>query len=501
MKQLTTQSSDDLTPTDQGPMTPLTRLPGVSTHATDEAATVPEGRADPSMLRRDSRYRRLLALADAGAAALSVLVVFVLPAQDPSPVAFLVVPFVVLAAKVFGLYDRDQHVLHKTTLDEAPSIVQVSGLALLFLWLTESVSLSGNLGQGSALVLAATLVLSTLVARGIARGVARRTIDPERCLLIGDAETADRVRDRLFMGHALDACLVGWVSSEPHEQASSDPPLLGRPENLGLILAEEDIDRVLIAPGGLPADEILESIRLSRAIGVKVSVLPRLFEVIGASVEQDDIQGVTLLGVRPHGLTASSLALKRIFDLAGALFLLVLLSPLFAAIALAVKLSSPGPVFFRQPRIGRDRASFRVVKFRTMRKDADREKAALLHLNETDGFFKMAEDPRVTRVGRVLRRTSLDEFPQLLNVLRGDMSLVGPRPLVGDEDARIEGWKRARAMVPPGMTGPWQVLGSSRIPMAEMVKIDYLYGANWSLWLDVKILLRTVSHVLGRRGL
>ncbi|MBA3585367.1 MAG: hypothetical protein H0W36_12725, partial [Gemmatimonadetes bacterium] len=267
-------------------MTPITRLPGVSTHATDEAATVPEGRADPSMLRRDSRYRRLLALADAGAAALSVLVVFVLPAQDPSPVAFLVVPFVVLAAKVFGLYDRDQHVLHKTTLDEAPSIVQVSGLALLFLWLTESVSLSGNLGQGSALVLAATLVLSTLVARGIARGVARRTIDPERCILIGDAETADRVRDRLFMGHALDACLVGWVSSEPHEQASSDPPLLGRPENLGLILAEEDIDRVLIAPGGLPADEILESIRLSRAIGVKVSVLPRLFEVIGASVEQ-----------------------------------------------------------------------------------------------------------------------------------------------------------------------------------------------------------------------
>ena len=128
-------------------------------------------------------------------------------------------------------------------------------------------------------------------------------------------------------------------------------------------------------------------------------------------------------------------------------------------------------------------------------------KADLLHRNEADGFFKIADDPRVTRVGRWLRRTSLDELPQLINVLRGEMSLVGPRPLVDEEDARIEGWFRRRLDVTPGMTGAWQVLGSSRIPLRDMVTIDYLYGANWSLWLDVKILLRTIPHMLSRRGL
>jgi lipopolysaccharide/colanic/teichoic acid biosynthesis glycosyltransferase len=142
-----------------------------------------------------------------------------------------------------------------------------------------------------------------------------------------------------------------------------------------------------------------------------------------------------------------------------------------------------------------------MLKFRTMYDGADGHKEHLLHRNEADGFFKIAADPRVTPVGRWLRRTSLDELPQLLNVLRGEMSLVGPRPLVNEEDARIEGWFRRRLDVTPGMTGAWQVLGSSRIPMRDMVTIDYLYRTNWSLWLDLKILLRTVPHVVRRRGL
>ena len=142
-----------------------------------------------------------------------------------------------------------------------------------------------------------------------------------------------------------------------------------------------------------------------------------------------------------------------------------------------------------------------MLKFRTMFDGAEAEKAALHEVNEADGLFKIADDPRITRVGRFLRRSSLDELPQLFNVLRGEMSLVGPRPLVPDEDERIEGWHRSRLEVTPGMTGLWQIFGSSRIPLHEMVKIDYLYGANWSLWLDVKILLRTVPYALGRRGL
>ena len=170
-------------------------------------------------------------------------------------------------------------------------------------------------------------------------------------------------------------------------------------------------------------------------------------------------------------------------------------------LGLAVKLTSRGPVFFSQKRIGRQGEVFKMLKFRSMVVGADRAKEALRALNEAEGgLFKIDEDPRVTRVGRLMRRTSLDELPQLLNVLRGEMSLVGPRPLVPDEDALIEGWQRRRLAVKPGMTGLWQIFGSARIPMHEMVKIDYLYGANWSIWLDMKILLRTIPYILGRNG-
>ncbi len=152
--------------------------------------------------------------------------------------------------------------------------------------------------------------------------------------------------------------------------------------------------------------------------------------------------------------------------------------------------------------MGRKGELFDMIKFRSMVPDAEQIKHELHHRNEAEGgLFKITDDPRITRVGRFLRRTSLDELPQLINVLRGEMSLVGPRPLVPDEDALINGWQRRRLAVTPGMTGLWQIFGSSRIPMQEMVKIDYMYGANWSLWLDMKIMLRTVPYVLGRRGL
>ena len=171
-------------------------------------------------------------------------------------------------------------------------------------------------------------------------------------------------------------------------------------------------------------------------------------------------------------------------------------------IAMAIKIDSRGPAFFRQRRVGRNDEVFEIYKFRTMVEDADAQRADLADRNEAGGgLFKITDDPRITRVGRFLRRTSLDELPQLLNVLRGDMALVGPRPLVVDEDCLIEGLHRHRLLVPPGVTGLWQIFGSARIPLNEMVKIDYLYGANWSLWLDIKILLRTVPFMLGQRGL
>jgi lipopolysaccharide/colanic/teichoic acid biosynthesis glycosyltransferase len=223
---------------------------------------------------------------------------------------------------------------------------------------------------------------------------------------------------------------------------------------------------------------------------------------VGSSVEFDDLHGVTVMGVRRFDLTRSSAALKRAFDLLGASLGVLAVAPLLILIAVAIKIDSRGPVFFRQLRVGRHGQRFFMLKFRTMVPDAEALKDGLRDRNEAqEGLFKIAEDPRVTRVGRLLRRSALDELPQLLNIVRGEMSLVGPRPLVIDEDQRVEGWHRRRLELMPGMTGPWQILGPARVPLREMVAIDYLYVANWSLWTDIKIILRTIPHVLGRRGL
>jgi exopolysaccharide biosynthesis polyprenyl glycosylphosphotransferase len=279
------------------------------------------------------------------------------------------------------------------------------------------------------------------------------------------------------------------------------PAKLGDFRSLVAIVGAQAVERVIIAPGHDGEEEILDAIRVIKALGVKVSVLPRLLEVVGSSSSFDDVNGIWLLGVRHFGLSRSSEALKRVTDVIGASLVLVVLLPLFLMLALAVKLTSRGPVFFSQKRIGRQGEVFSMLKFRSMVVGADSVKDALRALNEAQGgLFKIDEDPRVTPVGRLMRRTSLDELPQLLNVLRGEMSLVGPRPLVPDEDALIEGWQRRRLAVKPGMTGLWQIFGSARIPMQEMVKIDYLYGANWSIWLDMKILLRTIPYILGRHG-
>jgi exopolysaccharide biosynthesis polyprenyl glycosylphosphotransferase len=473
-----------------------------------DAAGIPEGRSDAVILRRDLLYRRMLAAGDVVSAALALVIgVMVLGNDDMlSPTVLAALPLVVLVSKTLGLYDRDEHLLRKTTLDEAPSLFQAATLYALLIWLAEGAFISGELGRGQVLGLWGLLLVFMLLARAVARMVARARGSAERCLVIGDQLSAERLGRKLESTVSSNAVVVGRVALETDWGAAPRPtdqdvPTLGQTDELGLILAEHRIDRAIIAPGAAHPDTMLDTIRLIRSLGVKVSVLPRLFEVVGSSVEFDDVEGIMLLGLRRDGLSRSSKLVKRSMDLVCSSLGLVALAPLMAGIALAIKLSSPGPVLFRQKRIGGGGVRFEMLKFRTMVDGADAQKSELVTLNEADGLFKIADDPRITRVGRFLRRSSLDELPQLLNVLRGDMSLVGPRPLVPEEDLRVAGWDRRRLHVTPGMTGAWQVLGPARIPLHEMVKIDYLYGANWSLWLDVKILLRTIPHALARRGL
>jgi exopolysaccharide biosynthesis polyprenyl glycosylphosphotransferase len=397
-------------------------------------------------------------------------------------------------AKLAGLYDRDELLVRKTTLDQAPQLLQVATLTTFGVWLVAP----SPVMRAQLLLLAGALLVGTLFARRAARSIVARFVPAERCLFVGDAADYERLRTKMSAPNS-HATLVGRVAVRVVDDCDGSA---GGTDELGAAIAESGAHRVIIEPQVLPPEDVLDFVRAVKDLGMRVSLLPRVLDVVGTSVVFDELDGMTVLGVRRFGLTRSSHMVKRAFDLAVAIPALVLLAPLMAGIAAAVRLDSGGPVFFRQIRVGRDGRPFRIWKFRTMVADAEQRKDELRKLDAgVEGLFKLRSDPRTTRVGRLLRACSLDELPQLINVLRGEMSIVGPRPLVVDEDAQIKGWDRRRLHLTPGMTGNWQIAGSGRVPLQEMVKIDYLYVAGWSLWLDLKILLRTIPHVLARRGL
>ena len=494
-------SSDPFTP-DGGPAATGLR-PGVlpELRTLDPVSSLePVAGVRDSILRREALYRHSLATADVIAASIAVLTAFVmLGATQASNWTLLAIPAVVVVAKVVGLYDRDRDLVAKTTLDEAPTLFQVAMLYTLVLTAGAAVVFGGNLEPLQVLGLCATFFGSLLVLRTAARTAVLAFSSPERCLVIADKQTFARVRSKLESSRFVNVEIVGRAAPSPTPGTADDA--IGSLGQLRAMVSEREVHRVILATAPGSADH-LDAVRLLSSLGVRVSLAPRLFEVVGPSVRFDHVDGLSLMGVPAFGLSRSSQVVKRCFDLAVAGLGVALLTPLFAAIAIAIKLGSPGPVFFRQARIGRRGRQFMMIKFRSMTVDAEARKANLIELNEAGrGLFKLANDPRITRVGLVLRRLSLDELPQLLNVLKGDMSLVGPRPLVPEDDCFVEGWDRRRLAVLPGITGAWQILGSSRVPMEEMVKLDYLYAANWSLWNDFKLLIRTIPLVYGRRGI
>jgi exopolysaccharide biosynthesis polyprenyl glycosylphosphotransferase len=380
-------------------------------------------------------------------------------------------------------------------------LFQVAFVALIFAVVSGEQFSSYYIFWGSLLF--ALLYVSTLRAayEWLTATLMRAAGYRSRAVLVG---TGQHIRDVAYaLGggphhSALD--IVGFIS--PNALPGDDHvPELGRLEDLEHILTAEHIDEVIIADPDFPQVEAVELVDRCHQRGVRVRIAPSTMEILIHRAEFVPGQAVPLFELGPPVFEGIDFALKRTFDIVGATLLLVLLSPLLLAIVIAVRLSSRGPILYRSVRRGIGQRPFKCLKFRTMHTGAEHRQADLEELNEADGaLFKIREDPRLTPVGGFLRRFSLDELPQLVNVISGEMSLVGPRPLPERDYEMLEDWHRKRYLVLPGITGLWQVSGRAELDFDDLVNLDFIYLERWSLALDLTILLKTIPAVVSRRG-
>jgi exopolysaccharide biosynthesis polyprenyl glycosylphosphotransferase len=461
---------------------------------------------------RDYYLRRLLAISDAVCLALAIFLTMALvgdsrghPWSEYLLFGLVTLPGWVLLFKMYGLYERDAKRLSHSTLDDSPSLFHALLLGCLLLWCWFAVVAPAKLVFGTVLAFGALALVAVLAGRALVRGCFVRVIAPERLLLIGTGQASGALIEKMRARQSLRLEPIGMISCERNglerEQVAGLRRLGCLDEvDLPSVILEHRVMRVVVADAEVEGGRLLAVLRDCKAHGTKVSLLPATFSALGPAVEVDDVQGVTVLGINPPVLSRSSRWAKRGLDIIGGGVALIVLSPVLAALGLLVRLDSPGPALFHQKRIGQGGRPFSLLKLRTMTVDAQQRRDELLDQSMDPGWLHLEHDPRITRLGRFLRSTSLDELPQFWNVLRGDMSLVGPRPLVPEEDGMVDDWARGRLDLTPGITGLWQVLGRTSIPFEEMVKLDYLYVTNWSLWGDVRLILRTLPVVLQRRG-
>jgi exopolysaccharide biosynthesis polyprenyl glycosylphosphotransferase len=392
-------------------------------------------------------------------------------------------------------------------LDYAGPIISgtTTSIAIVVLWAVVQRPLYSRLvfafAWGAIILL---LLFSRSALIGVRRWRWRHGMGREQVLVVGGTGLGRQVMDgivgQMFLGYSL----VGYL--EDHEPPPNNGRIqhfqhLGAVQDLERILGPKAIDMVVIALPFWEHHRLPEIVRTCRAAGVDFRVAPDLFELSYDRVNVTNLSGVPLIGLKAVSLRGWNLVLKRAIDFGVILLAAPVLLPLAGLIALAIRRDSPGPAIFRQERVGKNGRRFTALKFRTMVADAEERKAELTQLNEADGpIFKIRDDPRMTQVGRLLRRSSLDELPQLWNVLRGEMSLVGPRPPTPDEVGQYEEWHYRRLEVNPGLTGLWQVLGRSDTSFDEMVRLDIYYAENWSLGMDLRILIETFPAVLSGKG-
>jgi exopolysaccharide biosynthesis polyprenyl glycosylphosphotransferase len=471
--------------------------------------------------RRGWLVRRMLVVADCVGLALTFLVVELLfgpgsGSHDPlHPVAeyallLATLPAWILIARLYGLYDQDEERTHHPTTDDISGVFHLVtvGTWLVFAggWLTglahpNLVKVITLWGLAIALVTA---------ARACARFGSRRSLGYlQNTIIVGAGDVGQSVARKLLRHPEYGINLVGFVDSRPRprQDGLDHVALLGGPSLLPDLVRTFDVERVVIAFSSDSPEETLRLLRSLNDLDVQVDVVPRLFELISPSVKIDTLEGVPLIELPPLRLPRSAQLIKRAIDVAGALAGLLLTAPLFAYIAWRIKRDSPGPVFFRQKRLGQNQREFTALKFRTMKVDADAS-AHREYIEQTmdpriapaaNGLYKLQRDDAVTPVGRWLRRTSLDELPQLINVLRGDMSLVGPRPCIDYETAHFLPHHFDRFLVPAGLTGLWQVTARAHATFKEALDMDVAYARGWSLGLDLRLLARTPLQVFGQR--
>jgi exopolysaccharide biosynthesis polyprenyl glycosylphosphotransferase len=466
--------------------------------------------------QRGSLLRRLLLVADVAALCLAFLAMELafdtLHSLD-IPLLVFGIPMWVLLAYAHRLYHLDSFRADYGAADEIGPVLQ---MATLWSWgtlLALALIGSDDVPVARMALLWALAVLLLTAFRSAVRAIARRrSWYRQDALIIGPTAQADAIARKLERHPEwgieprafVDVPVAEWSpgsSADPLEVASTAPT----EADLIALVEKLAVDRVMLTPSLSESRSRVELVSELAQLGVHVDLIPSWSKVVGSRLELHEMEGMPLLTLPRARLGRSAMYLKRAFDLIAGSLAVLALAPVLVACAIAIKVESPGPVLFRQRRVGRDNRRFQVLKFRSMYDGADTKKQEVARLNlhgggtET-GMFKIRRDPRITRVGRFLRRYSLDELPQLFNVLRGEMSVVGPRPLIESEDRRVGGRFRRRLAITPGLTGLWQVSGRSEIPFDEMVSLDYLYVTNWSLWGDIKLLMRTVTVVLRGKG-
>jgi len=419
-------------------------------------------------------------------------------------------PVWVVAAKLYGLYDRDEE---RATHSTADDVVSVFHLITVGVWLFYATSWLVGLShpQQSKLTVFWLLALTSVtMMRWLARTLARRHPSyVQNTVVVGAGVVGQLIGRKLLQHPEYRINFLGFVDATPRELRPDleDVPLIGEPDELISLVEEHDVDRVIFAFSQDRHDHLLYLLRALRNYDVQIDVVPRLFEAVSPTAAVHSIEGLPLLGAAPTRIPRSSRLLKRSLDIIGASVLLALMAPVLLAIGLLVRRGSSGGAFFRQTRLGLDMHEFTLLKFRTMREGTDdgphreylkqiMDKAAT---PEASSLYKLERPDVVTPIGRWLRKTSLDELPQLINVLRGDMSLVGPRPAIPYELELYSPHHFERFLVPAGLTGLWQVEARAHSTFVEALDLDVIYARSWSLSLDLRLLLRTPPLMLRRR--